>query len=160
MQTYEALAWIKVSTSHSDVSPASINVSSCATHLDAQDELINKTHQLARPRLCLSMMGLMVEVVLLKSRSKSRQKVVKKSSKKSENRQRAQKASRSKKFAKDIGSEECLPKHRSCQRRTRASVKALTVFRGLFDSFFELFLLGPRGALSIPLLNRLLIRQS
>ena len=37
----EALAWAKVSTSHSDVFPASINVSSHTTHLNAPDELIN-----------------------------------------------------------------------------------------------------------------------
>ena len=49
--------------SYSDVYPVSINVFSCATHLDAQDELINKTHQLAWPRLRLTTMGWMVEVV-------------------------------------------------------------------------------------------------
>ena len=51
------------------------NVSSYATHFDAQDELINKTHQLAWPRLWLSMMGLIVVVVVVTNRSKSRQKV-------------------------------------------------------------------------------------
>ena len=72
-----------------------------------------RTHQLARPRLWLSLMELMLVVVLLASRSKGCQKFVKKSSKRSENRQRAQKASRSKKFAKDIGLEKRLPKHQS-----------------------------------------------
>ena len=46
--------------------------------LDAKDELINKTHRLARPRLWSSMMGLMeVGVVLVASRSKSCRKVKK-----------------------------------------------------------------------------------
>ena len=103
----EALAWTKVSTSHSDVSPASINVSPCATHLDAQDELINKTHQLARPRLWLSMMGLMVEV------SDAGGKSIKKSSKSRRIVKKSKKPQRSEKFAKAIGSEERLPKHRS-----------------------------------------------
>ena len=94
--------------SHSDISPTSINVSSCATHLNAQDELINKTHELAWSKLWLSMIELMVVVVVV-SRSKSRQKVVKKA----KNRQRVQKLQRSEKFAKAIGSEERLPKHRS-----------------------------------------------
>ena len=136
----EALAWTKVSTSHSDVSPASINVSSCATHLDAQDELINKTHQLARPRLWLSMMGLMVEVVLLANRSK----IWSKSCQKVEESSKSPKSlQRSEKFAKAISSEERLPKHRSSVnwvRRTRASIRALTVFQALFA--------GPRSSLN------------
>ena len=72
------------------------------------------THQLVQLGLWLNMKKLIeVGVVLLANLSKSRQKVVKKSSKKSENRQKAQKASKSEKFAKNIGLEERLPKHQS-----------------------------------------------
>ena len=94
--------------------------------------------QLARPRLWLNMMGLMVEVSdavgkSIKKLSKSR-RIVKKS----------KKPQRSEKFAKTIGSKERLLKHQSSvnwKQRTRTSVTALW-------QFFELFLLGP-GALSI-----------
>ena len=71
----KALAWTKVSISHSDVSLTSIKVSSRATHLNAQNKLINKIYQLARPRLWLSMMGLIVVVAVMATRSKSCQKL-------------------------------------------------------------------------------------
>ena len=81
-------------------------------------------------------------------------KSVEKSSKSRRIVKKVQKLQRSEKFAKAIGSEERLPKHRSSVnwiRRTRASVRALTVFRAL--------LLSP-GALSIPGSERLPTRQS
>ena len=87
-------------------------------------------------------------MVLLASRSKSRQKVVKKVRKSS----KRQKASRSEKFAKDIGSEERLPKHRSSVNKELELPLKLC-------QFFELLLLG-LGALSIPLLLRLLTKPS
>ena len=66
------------------------------------------THQLVRPRLWSNMKRLMeVRVVLLESRSKICQKVVKKS----RNHQRVQRLQGSEKFAKAIGLEEHLAKH-------------------------------------------------
>ena len=99
-------------------------------------------------QIVVELMRLMLVVVLVASRSKIRQKV-EESSKKSKRPQK------SKRFAKAIGSEECLPKHQSSvnwKQRTRASVTA-------FWQFFELFLLGP-GALSKLRLERLLSRHS
>ena len=127
----EALAWAKVSTSHSDVFPASINVSSCATHLDALDELINKTHQLARPRLWLSMMGLMVEVVLVASWSKSRQK--------SKNRHKVQKLQRSEKICKGHRFGGTFTEVPIFCQKTRTFDRTLIVFQALFT--------GPRSSL-------------
>ena len=84
----------------------------------------------ARPRLWLSLMGLMLVMVVVTSRSKSRQKVVKK----------WKKPQRSEKFAKAIGSEERLPKHRSFVKKLELPLKLfLTVFRALFA--------GPRSSL-------------
>ena len=62
-------------------------------------------------------------------------KSVKKSSKSRRIVKKSKKPQRSEKFAKAIGSEERLPKHRSSVnyiRGTRASARALTVFRALF----------------------------
>ena len=122
----EPLAWTKVCTSHSDISPASINVFSCATHLDAQDKLINKTHQLVRPRLCLSMMGLMVEVSDADGKSVEKlsksQKIVKKSK-----NLKGLKSRKNHRFRRMFTKAPVLR-----QRRTRTSIKTLAVFRALF----------------------------
>ena len=101
-----------------------------------------RTHQLAQPRLWLNLMGLMllVVVVVVASRSKNRQKV-------EESSKSPKKPQRSEKFAKVIGSEERLPKHRpSVNEELELPLKTLTVFRTLFA--------GPR-ALSIPRSQRL-----
>ena len=86
-----------------------------------------QTHQLARPRLCLSLMGLMLVVVVVANRSKSLQKVIKKSSKSRRIVNEPKKLQSSEKFAKDIGSEERLPSHRS-------SVKELECWRNRVSS--------------------------
>ena len=100
-----------------------------------------RIYQLVWPRLWLSLMRLMlVVVVIVASRSKSGG-IVKK----------PKKSQRSKKIARAISLEECLPKHQSSVNwRTRAFIRALTIFRAL--------LLGPR-ALSISLLDWLSTRQ-
>ena len=82
-------------------------------------------HQLAQPRLWLSMMGLMMEV------SDTVGKSIKKLSKCRRSVKQSKKSQRSEKFAKAIGLEERLLKHRSSvnwKQRTRASVKALWQF--------------------------------
>ena len=72
---------------------------------------VSTTHQLVWPGLWSNMKRLMeVGVVLLTSWLKSRQKVVKKSQRIVKKPKKLQK---SEKFAKAIGSEERLPKHRS-----------------------------------------------
>ena len=77
-----------------------------AIHLDAQDELINKTHQKAQPRLWFSMMSLVVVVAVVASWSKSCQKF--------EELSKSPKTLKGlKKVIKAIGSEDHLPKHRS-----------------------------------------------
>ena len=86
-----------------------------------------RIHQLAWPRLWLSLMELMLGV-LLASQSKSRQKsrrIVKK----------PKKLQRSEKFAKNIGSEKRLPKH-------RASVNKELELPLKLRQFFKLFLLS------------------
>ena len=78
------------------------------------------------------------------------QKVVKKSSKSWRIIKEPKKLQRSEKFAKDIGSEESLPKHRfSVNEELELPLKLW--------QFFELFLLGLE-ALSIPFLLRLLTK--
>ena len=85
-----------------------------------------QTHQLARPRLGLSLMGLMlVVVVLLASRSKSRQKV--EESSKSPKNLKGLKSCKGHRFGVTFTEAPVL-----CQRRTRASVRTLTVFQALF----------------------------
>ena len=77
----------------------------CEHSLRGSGRAHQRTHQLARPRFWLSLMGLMLVVVLLASWSKSCQKFVKSCQKvvrRSENRQRAQKASRSENLQKTL----------------------------------------------------------
>ena len=77
-------------------------------------------------------------------------KLVKKVVKKSKNRQRVQRVQRSEKFAKAIGSEERLPKHRSSVNLIRRT-RALIVFRALFA--------GSRSSLDI-IFESITTRQS
>ena len=105
------------------------------------------TRQLARPRLWLSLMGLMLVVVLVasrsKSQSKSRQKV--KESSKSPKNLKGLKSCKGHRFGGTFTEAPIL------RQRTQTFDRVLTVFK--------LFLLGPR-ALPIPLLNPLSTRQS
>ena len=75
-----------------------------------------QTHQFARPRLWLSLMGLMLVVVVVVSRSKIRQKV-------GESSKKPKKPQRSRKFAKAISLEERLPKHQSSVKELEFPLK-------------------------------------
>ena len=103
----------------------------CKHSLPGSGQAHQRTHQLARPRLWLSLMGLILMVVLLANWSKSCQK--------SKNCQKVQKASKDRKICKDHWFGETFTKAPVLRQwRTQAFVTTLTVFQALFA--------GPRSS--------------